>query len=65
MTEDPSKKRNIKAKGGTSSRVSKRQNGVVVDVITIAYLNRVTKALTQCGGDGRYNYTDTYWQYFF
>ena len=59
MNEDPPKKRNLKAKSGTSSRVSERQSGAVAEEVPITYLDRPTKDLSKGGMGGRCNSADT------
>ena len=54
------KKKMIKTKGATPSRISRRQSGTDSDVIKIIGNIRSTKALIKCGHGGRIRSRDSY-----
>ena len=58
------KKRIIKAKGASPSRISRRQGGADSDVIKIIGSTRSTKALIKGGWGGRIKSRDSNWEYF-
>ena len=61
---DSPKEKEVKSKGATPTRISRRQGGNDSEVIKLSGNNHSTKALIKGGRAGRIKSSDSNWEYF-